>query len=265
MTRRKLFVHAVFRLLIIAIAVYVITALMLFFNQRSYIYFPDNTDFYACAYFTDEKKIEHNGTRMYYGENGERLVVLYHGNAGSACDRALYASYFDTHNISYLLVEYAGYAGDRREPSRELLFKDVENVIDFLSSTQYKILAVLGESVGGGIATHHASLQAPDKLVLISPFTRLSDVAKTHYPWYPVKLALREEYDNLSPIADFSGELLVIHGTADEIVPYTMGKRLYNAAAKTSQKEFMTIENAGHNDLYAHDELFEKIVEFVLK
>lgn len=267
--------HAVYRLLIIATSVYIITAAVLFFKQTSYIYFPDNRDFYACAYFSDEEKIEHNGTRMYYKQNGEKLVVLYHGNAGSACDRTLYASYFDAHDISYLLVEYAGYAGDTREPSRKLLLEDTEHVVDMLKTLKYETVVVLGESVGTGIATHHMKLQEPDlsrkgkaevdKLILVSPFTRLSDVAKIHYPWYPVKLALREEYDNISSLSDYTGELLIIHGTDDQIIPYEMSERLYDQASQATTKELMPIDGAGHNDLFAYDEMFEKITEFVLK
>lgn len=261
-----------YRLAFIAISVYIVTAAMLFFNKTSYIYFPDKTDFYACSYFTEGEKIEHNGTRMYYkparrqgGQNSKELVVLYHGNAGSACDRTLYASYFDRHNISYILVEYAGYAGDKRKPSRELILGDVDNIINLLETLDYDRLTLLGESIGAGAATHHAALKEPDKMILISPFTKLSDVARIHYPFYPAKsFLLQEDYDNVEPLSDYRGALLIISGQDDHIIPYSMSEELYNIAKLASPKELMPVPGAEHNDLFIHDEVFEKIIEFIL-
>ena len=238
---------------------------MLFFKKTSYIYFPDKTDFYTCSYFTDMQKIKHNSTRMYYKQNGKELVVLYHGNAGSACDRTLYASYFDGHNISYILVEYAGYAGDDKKPSRELILEDVDNVINLLETLDYDKLIILGESVGAGVATHHAALKEPDKIILISPFTRLSDIARIHYPFYPAKFLLDEDYDNVEPLSHYEGALLIISGQNDRIIPYSMSEELYNIAKLASHKELMPVPGAEHNDLFIHDEVFEKIIEFVLK
>ena len=249
----------------IVVFAYILTVTMMFFNKTSYIYFPDKTDFYDCPYFTDAEKIEQNGTRMYYRQNGENLVVVYHGNAGRACDRTHYARLFDTHNISYVLVEYAGYAGDKKKPSRELLLLDVSNVIDTLKTLKYNTLTIVGESVGAGVALEHVALQEPDKLIFIAPFTKLSDVSRFHYPFLPSSLLGSEEYDNTKIIGEYKGEILIIHGINDKIIPFRMGKELYESAISAKEKEFLPIERRGHNDIFSSTKLFEKISEFISK
>ena len=260
---KKSSLKTVYRLIFIAVFVYIVTAIMLFFNKTSYIYFPDEKDFYDCSYFTDDEKIDQDGTRLYHRQNGKSLVVIYHGNAGRACDRTLYASYFDANNISYIIVEYAGYAGDKKRPSRKLILKDVDNAINFVKGLDYDELTILGESIGGGAAVQHMTLQSPDKLILISPFTKLSDIARIHYSFYPAWLLSDEEYNNIEPLSNYKGSLLLIHGQDDQIIPSSMSQRLYEISKETLQKELMIVPNAEHNDLLVHDEVFKKIISFL--
>lgn len=262
---RSKIIHGAYRLVLGAVFVYILTATMIFFDRTSYIYFPDKTDFYDCPYFTDAEKIEQNGTRMYFRQNGEDLVVVYHGNAGRACDRTYYGSLFDDNNISYILVEYAGFSGDKKRPSRELILRDVSNVIAKLKTLQYKTLTIIGESVGSGVAGEHIAIDESDKLIFIAPFARLSDVSRFHYPFLPSSLLGSEGYDNTKIIGDYKGELLIIHGTDDKIIPFSMGKGLFDGAVSAKEKEFMSIEHRGHNDILASPKLFEKISEFILK
>jgi uncharacterized protein len=260
---KKLVLNILGRVAFIMVAVYVVTGVILFFNKTSYIYFPDHTDFSNCPYFKADEKISYNGTRFYYRENGQSLVILYHGNAGRACDRTLYASYFDSNSISYILAEYAGYAGDKNDPSREIILSDVKNIIDFTQGLNMKEFTILGESIGAGVALEHVRLEEPDKLILISPFSKLSDVARIHYPFYPTRFLGREDYDNLESLAQYKGELLIIHGEDDEIVPSSMTEKLYEISDQASQRDFLIIPKAEHNDLLVHNKVFEKIIEFV--
>lgn len=258
MSRKRM----LYRMIVIVLSVYVITGAMLFFRQSSYIYFPDNTDFYGCPYFEHIEKIEHNGTRMYYQNNGERLAVLYHGNAGSACDRSYFSTQFRSQGTSYLIVEYAGYSGDTERPSRERIYKDVSNVVRVVQNIAHNELILVGESIGAGVASYHATLQTPDKLLFISPFTSLSDVAKIHYPWYPVKWLLREEYDNVAALKAYKNKLLIIHGETDSIIPISLSQELLDKVP-TVEKELIAIPNAGHNDLISSGLFFRSITNFI--
>jgi hypothetical protein len=88
--------------------------------------------------------------------------------------------------------------------------------------------------------------QPPAALVLRSPFTSLPDVAAVHYPWLPVGRLLLDRYPSIDRIASVHAPLLVIAGDRDDIVPLSLSRRLYDAAAEP--KQFMLVPGAGHND-----------------
>lgn len=231
--------------------------------QSHIIYIPDKQDFYTCPLMQSAERIDHQGTRMYFKDNGERVGVVYHGNAGSACDRALYAELLERHGYSYLIVEYAGYSGDTaRSPSHALLKQDVEHVIDFMQSKNFTRSVILGESIGTGFASYHAKLAPPDKLILISPFTNILNVAKDEFWYYPVSLMVDNALDNVEVLAAYSGNVLVIHGRQDDILPLHFGKELYGGL-KSTKKQMVIIEGAGHNDLFEHPETYAAIEAFL--
>ena len=89
------------------------------------IYYPDNQDFYGCEGFKDYEKINFNGTRFYLFEQSDSVLVYYHGNAGSACDRSFLKDIFEQSNHTLVFVEYAGYSNDTKKPSVVLFLKDV--------------------------------------------------------------------------------------------------------------------------------------------
>jgi pimeloyl-ACP methyl ester carboxylesterase len=68
--------------------------------------------------------------------------------------------------------------------------------------------------------------------VLVSGFTSLPDVAAGHYPWLPAKLLLRDRYDNLTKLAQINTPLLVLHGTADTLIPASHARALAAAAPR---------------------------------
>ncbi len=236
--------------------------------QRSMLYhpnFPTKGDFHNCPAFDDSEKVNMNGTRAYYKHAGESIVVMYGGNAGSACDRSYLKVVFDNAGHSYLFVEYAGYGGDTKKPSRKLLLKDAENVVSFLKEKEYKRTILFAESIGTGVASYHASLLPPDKMIFIAPFDKLSNVAKSHFPFslYPMNIMAKfstENFDNIPHLLEYRGALTIIHGTKDRIIPIKHGKALFEKVP-TENKNFVAIEGAGHNDIYNFDEMWHAVNE----
>lgn len=252
------------------ILVYIGFGVYLFIAQRSIIYYPNfltESNFYNCPAFDDSEKLNINGTRAYYKHTGERIVIIYHGNAGSACDRDYLKSAIENAGYSYLFVEYTGYGGDGNKPSREVLLKDAENTISFLREKNYKETVLFSESIGAGVASYHASLLPPNKMILISPFDSLANIAKSKFPFYvyPVLLMTKfskENYDNIPLLQSYEGDLLVIHGAKDDMIPLRLGRALYDKVP-TSNKKFISIEDAGHNDIYNFDKTWNEISRFL--
>ncbi|MDP2837865.1 MAG: 6-phosphofructo-2-kinase domain-containing protein [Candidatus Moranbacteria bacterium] len=236
----------------------------LFFNQRNFLYFPALGNPEACEVFakTGVEKTIKNGTTLYYKKNGGTIAVFYHGNGGTACDRKFLADAFDRNNLSYLFVEYAGYVDDR-ETTKENIFQDVRNADDFLRTISYEKLAFVSESLGAGPLAYHTTWRSPEKIALIAPYTRISDIAKAHflYSFYPATLLVRDNF-NTALLSEFRGETLVIHGTADEIIPLELGKKLYEMIP-SERKEALFVSGATHNTALDAPGVMESLIRFL--
>lgn len=250
------------RALIIFAIFYVAFGVYLTLNQEKVTYHPFAQDFSSCDGFIEAEKVSYQDTRMYVKLIEDKpTVVLYHGNAGSACDRKFYANIFSQAGLGYAIVEYAGYSNDTREPSHELLKRDVEHVVDYLEENQISPVFVAGESIGTGAASYHTYLEAPERLLLVSPFTDLRAIAKNRFWFYPTSILVNNAFDNVTALQNYSGKTVVIHGTADDIIPYKLGDRLFQSLG--GDKVLAPIEGAGHNNLFTYEETYQKINEFL--
>jgi len=240
---------------------YISFGVLLATGQERIVYQPGPQDFAACPALADAKQVTHQGTRMYVNDTGQPMVVLYHGNAGSACDRALYAQIFVEAGYDYAIVEYAGYSNDPRRPSHELIKQDARNVINWLQQRNVADVTVVGESIGTGVAAYHTSLSPPSKLLLIAPFTDLAAVASQRFWFYPTALLVDNAYDNVANLATYPGPTHIIHGQADTLIPYALGRELYSTLI--SNKTFISIEQAGHNNLFGSSNTTEALRQFL--
>jgi hypothetical protein len=229
------------------------------------LYYPDNQDFENCSGFSDYEKLEFKGTRFYFKQGSkDKLIVYYHGNAGSACDRSYFKSSFEESGASLIFVEYAGYSNDDVKPSQKLILKDVEHIYSYIQEKNYKNLTVYGQSIGSGAASYHASLGGVDDLILVTPFSRLTKLAQSKYLIYPAPLILTEKYNNQTWLKNYQGRLLILHGDQDSIIPHQFSKELYDSIP-TNQKEYLLIQNKGHNDIWSSTEFRDKLREYLKK
>lgn len=247
----------------IAISVYIIFGFILFLFQEKYIYFPNEQDFYKCPGFADAEKINLQGTRFYYKYISDTLVVFYHGNAGSACDRAFFKSIFEKNKYSYIFVEYAGYSNDKKIPNKNRILQDVVRVNEFIKNKSPKKIILMGESIGTGPAAFHSTLFPADKIILINPFNQLVEVAQKHYPYYPVKLLFRNNFENDVWLKTFGGEILLLHAGNDSIIPLSSSKKLYNFLINKNKKIQYVVVGADHNDIYDFELTWETLNKFI--
>lgn len=230
-------------------------------NQERIVYQPSAQDFEACNTFPDATTVTHQGTRMYVADPHKPVAVLYHGNAGSACDRGFYGDLFSEAGYGYIVVEYAGYSNDPEPPSHDRIKQDVVNVIDYLKTNGITDVTIVGESIGTGVAAYHTALAPPEKLLLLSPFTDLHAVARTQFWFYPADLLVENAFDNVQSLRDYSGQVTIIHGAKDTIIPKRFGQTLFDQLS--TEKEFITIPEAGHNDLFHYPKTYEVLRAFL--
>ena len=249
------------RAIILFLIFYISFGVWLMLFQERVIYQPGEQVFDDCSALHDAAVVTHNGTRMYVNSSTGPTVLLYHGNAGSACDRAGYAQLFVAAGYDYVIVEYAGYGNDDRKPTHDLIKQDARNVINWLEQNNLTDVTLVGESIGGGVAAYHTTLAPPAKLLLITPFTDLGAVASDRFWFYPTSLLVENAYDNVANLASYPGPTHIIHGTKDKLIPYAMGRELYESLP--GDKTFVLIEGVGHNNLFSSVETFAAIKLFL--
>lgn len=199
------------------------------------------------------------------GGNGERLhawwlpaeardapVMLYlHGARWNLSGSVTRIDRWKKLGFNVLAIDYRGFGKSAAtSPTEELAYEDAEAAFDYLAKlAPGKQRVVVGHSLGGAIAADLAKRRAEvSGVVLEATFTSIKDmIAHTAWSYLPVDLILTQHFDTLSKVGEIRAPILVTHGTADRIVPYEMGEKLY-AAAK-SKKRFIRVEGGSHHNL----------------
>jgi fermentation-respiration switch protein FrsA (DUF1100 family) len=188
-------------------------------------------------------------------------VIYFPGNAGHRGHRGLELDQLSRMGADVYLIDYRGYADNLGKPTEADFASDAQAIWKFVTVTRHvppSQVVLLGESLGGGVATRLASeLSAagtpPGGLILRSTFSSLVDVAAFHYWWLPVRLVLLDRYPSAERIAQVTCPILILHGDVDTIVPFKFAQRLFDSAPKASAsgvpKKFIPLPGADHNDI----------------
>jgi uncharacterized protein len=180
--------------------------------------------------------------------NAKRRVVAFHGNAGYALHRAYYADGLGGLDWEVYLFEYPGYGARDGTPSKEAFLTASRAAVDELLAADPRPVFLLGESIGSGVACALAAdLPGQIKgLILVTPFARLIEVAKWHFPYLPVGLLLRDKFDNVAALEKYRGPAGMVIADCDEVVSPEQGRKLH--AAYTGPKLLITLPGCGHNN-----------------
>lgn len=177
-------------------------------------------------------------------------LIFCHGNAGNIGDRLEKILLFHQMGFNVLIMDYRGYGKSEGRPSEAGIYKDAVAAYDYLLTRQdidrSRIIGY-GESLGGAVVVDLGTKRNLAALLIDSSFTSAADMAKTIYPFIPSFL-LATKLNSVVKVRTVTAPKLFIHSRADEVVPFRLGERLYQAAAKP--KEFIELpEGGGHNDL----------------
>jgi fermentation-respiration switch protein FrsA (DUF1100 family) len=195
------------------------------------------------------------------GSSHHPVIIYFPGNAGHRGYRAMDLDLLSRVGADVYLFDYRGYGDSPGSPTEESLAADARAIWNDLTQKQGvspNRIVILGESLGGGVATRLASELCaegiePAGLVLRCTFSSLTDVARYHYPWLPVRWLLIDRFPSVDRIPNVTCPILKVHGTADDVVPLRYGKLLFDAAppqsARGIPKTFVQIQGAGHNDI----------------
>lgn len=179
-------------------------------------------------------------------------VLFCHGNAGNVSHRLDKVSRLRTLGQDWFLLDYRGYGKSEGTPSEQGTYADAEAAYRYLIEKRGMSpsrVVFYGESLGCAVAVEMAKRHPAAGLILESPFTSSVDMGKKFFPWLPVRWVTRYRYDNLSKMAAIQCPLLILHSPKDDIIPFEMGKRLFEAARPPKRfVELIGDHNEGYID-----------------
>lgn len=212
-------------------------------------------------YFKAEEKAADEEAGDAENQSDRRVVLFFHGNAGDRRHRQNDVRIFRKLGVDVCLIDYRGYGDNPGAPSSTGLAHDAQAAWKFLTQKRGirpQQIVLFGESLGSGVAVRLAAEccqdgEQPSGLILRSPFSSIADAGAERFPWLPVRALLRDRFPSTEYIPQVTCPILMIHGTADRIVSYRLGQKLFAAAPSESnagmKKRFLTLKGVGHNDI----------------
>jgi len=158
---------------------------------------------------------------------------------------------------TWVFVNYRGYAGSTGVPSEAALVADARAVFDWLKPNRADI-AVIGRSLGSGVAVQLAVSRPVSRLLLVTPFDSIVSVGRDALPWLPVSWLLKDRFESETYAPRVSCPTRVLIAQQDEVVAPAHARLLVKAFA-AGVAEAIEVPGAGHNTM----QLWPEYVEFI--
>ena len=255
------------------IAAIIIFIVWVRYIERHSIYFPmkGNTTTpesiglpYEENYFTTSDNVRLHGWFIPNKERSAYTVIFCHGNAGNISHRLEKIALLYKLGLSIFIFDYRGYGKSEGSPSEQGLYKDVDAAYKYLTKERgisKDDIVLYGESIGGAVCINLAAKSDSRALITEEAFTSTKDMAKIYYPFMP-HFMLSSKLDSVSKIKNVKCPKLIIHSINDEIVPFRLGEKLFDAARPP--KKFLKIQGS-HNTCFldSEEEFTEGIRSFL--
>ena len=244
--------------------IYLLLCLAIYVFQRSMIYHPAEAtehDHNTLKIIHEKHTLEALMTHSQETALGRRDVIIYFG--GNAENVAYSATDFNQQfpNHSTYLLKYRGYSGAQGSPSEANLFADALTLFDHINQTPNINITIIGRSLGSGIATYLATERAVDKMILITPYDSIRNIAESMFPVFPIAWMLKDQYDSKSRADKITSPTLVVMAKNDTVIPRIHTESLMRSIPQ-HQLTATTIQ-AGHNDLDLKPEYFTSLRLFM--
>ena len=256
--------------LLLGLTTYLLILTYIYLFQRNLLYHPSDNSYQGDKINFDYKEIfiqnkEGIKLKAWLHEKdliNKKTIIFFHGNAGNLRNRNYKLNELSKFDVNFLIVAYRGFSGNQGKPSELGLYEDARSTLDWLKikGVKEKNLILYGESLGTAVAIETAQNKDLAGIILESPFTSMVELAQKYYPVLPVKFLLKDKYETIKKLPNINSPLLVLHGKLDSIVPFSMGKELFEKANEPKFKYF--IDNDDHMIRY-DQELLNEIKKFI--
>ena len=252
---------------------YIFLLIIVFLFQRNLLYHPSVDNYLKDDLAAEPSEIEKvtiitadkiDLTGWFYNKDIEKFktIVFFHGNAGSLQNRTYKLNHFKNLNVNFLIIAWRGFSGNKGKPNEMGLYEDAKSAIRWLNTKgiQDKNIILYGESLGTAVAIEIAQDKKYAGVVLESPFTSMVNMGKKYYPFFPVSFLLKDKFESYKKINKIFIPILVMHGKVDRIVPYEMGKKIYELA---NRPKFFYSQEYGDHMLDYDEKLLFTLKQFI--
>ncbi|VVQ13810.1 alpha/beta hydrolase [Pseudomonas fluorescens] len=233
-------------LVALIVAVYLVLCAALFFFQRSLIYFPQpnavtSADSQLTLSMPDAQVSVVTRERV-----GARALIYFGGNAEDV-SRNLpeFAEAFPDYAV--YLLNYRGFGGSGGSPSETAIAEDALALFDQVYASHPQV-AVVGRSLGSGVAIRLASQRPVQQLILVTPYNSLEEIATRQYPWVPVKWLLKDRFESGKYAAHIRVPTLLLAASDDEVIPRASTERLLENFPQ-GVAVLRVVPDSGHNSI----------------
>jgi pimeloyl-ACP methyl ester carboxylesterase len=250
---------------VIVLAVVLALPVAMYVGQDRLIFHPQPaTDARGFAGAASVFMQARDGTRLHaWHVKGSPLVLYFGGNAEDV-SWILERAAQQVPGAGWLLVDYRGYGSSAGSPSEERLVADS---IEWYDHARQKLnasgIVVFGRSLGSGVAVQLAAARPVEAVILVTPFDSLTNVARHHYPYLPVKWILKHPFDSLARAPAVAAPLLCLVAQRDQVIPLVHSRRLFDAWH--GPKRWVELGGAGHNSTDDVPAFWQAIREFLVQ
>jgi len=177
----------------------------------------------------------------------DRVLLFFHGNAGNMSHRRESIEIFHRLGLNVFIFDYRGYGQSEGKPSEAGIYADARAAWQYLTDTKgikKENITIFGRSLGGAVAAELAAKVQPGTLILESTFSSAKEMAKMILPVMSYLVPMRFEFKTVEYIKQVSSPVLIVHSPGDEIIPYELGEKVFQAA--NEPKSFLKLQG-DHN------------------
>ena len=230
----------------VAALVYVALCMALFAMQRSLIYFPQAASAVPGTSSLVLSRADADVRVTTRASSGSNAVIYFGGNAEdvSLSFPSLQAAFPDD---ALYLLHYRGYGGSTGSPSEDAIVADAIALFDVVHA-EHPSVVVVGRSLGSGVAVHLASQRPVRRLVLVTPYDSLQEIAATQFSYFPVRWLLRDKFESWRYVAGIVAPTTIIAAENDEVIPRESTESLYRRFP-AGTATLTVVRATGHNTI----------------
>ncbi|MFZ3280457.1 alpha/beta hydrolase [Pseudomonas sp.] len=233
-------------LVVLIVAVYLVLCAALFFFQRSLIYFPQPNSVNGADSRMTLAMPDAQVSVVTRERAGSRALIYFGGNAEDV-SRNLPEFAEALPEYAVYLLNYRGFGGSGGSPSEEAIAEDALALFDQVYASHPQV-AVVGRSLGSGVAVRLASQRPVQQLILVTPYNSLEEIAARQYPWVPVKWLLKDRFESGKYAAHIRVPTLLLAASDDEVIPRASTQRLLESFPQ-GVATLRVVPDSGHNSI----------------